>query len=301
MKVLLTGGSGQLGRALLASVPAGVEVVAPSSAELDLTRSTDARRWLRESAAGLVINAAAYTLVDSAEDEPETTFAVNERGAATIAGAAAAAGARMIHLSTDFVFDGRATAPYGPDAPTAPLGVYGASKRAGELAVLAATGGQAAVVRTAWLYDAVGRNFFTTMLRLLRERGTVAVVSDQTGSPTAASSLAIAIWRIAADVAVTGIHHWTDRGETTWAGFAAAIERLARDRGLLQSSATVRAISTADYPTRARRPAYSVLDCTATSQALGLQPRDWLVALEEVVLERAGIEARSTWPRSAPE
>lgn len=301
MKALLTGGSGQLGRALLASVPAGVEVVAPPSSELDLTRSADAERWLRQTGAALVINAAAYTLVDRAEDEPEAAFAVNERGAATIALAAMSLGARLIHLSTDFVFDGRGSMPYGTDAPADPLGVYGASKRAGELAVLAATRGRAVVVRTAWLYDAVGRNFFTTMLRLLRERGSVAVVNDQTGSPTSASSLAAVIWRIAARDGMAGVHHWTDRGETTWAGFAGAIERLARERGLLQSAGSVRAISTADYPTRARRPAYSVLDCTATSQALGIQPRDWLVALDDVVTQRVALEAQPTWRRSAPE
>jgi dTDP-4-dehydrorhamnose reductase len=300
VRLLLTGGGGQLGRALLASAPASIEVVAPRSADLDLTREGDAERWIAQARPTLVINAAAYTQVDRAEDEPEAAFAINERGPAVLAQAAAAAGARVIHVSTDFVFDGRGTVPYPVDSPTAPLGVYGASKRAGELAVLGATGDRAVVLRTAWLYDAAGRNFFTTMLRLFRERGTVGVVSDQTGTPTAASSLAAAIWRIAAREGVAGIHHWTDAGETTWYDFAVAIERLARSAGLLASPVTVRAITTAEYPTRACRPAYSVLDKDATSHALGLAPVDWLAVLESVVAERAMLEAGPTWPRSVP-
>jgi dTDP-4-dehydrorhamnose reductase len=301
VKVLLTGGSGQLGRALRASTPAGIDLVAPPSAELDLTRAADGERWIDATRPALVINAAAYTLVDRAEDEPELAFAINETGAGAIARAAAAAGARVIHVSTDFVFDGQSTAPYGVDDATAPLGVYGASKRAGELAVLAATGGRAAVVRTAWLYDAAGRNFFTTMLRLFRERGAAGVVSDQTGSPTAASSLAAAIWRLAERSHLAGLHHWTDGGQTTWHGFAVAIERLARAAGLLQRPVTLRAITTPDYPTRARRPAFSVLDTSTTSRALGLAPRHWAGTLEDVVAERAVLEADPTWPRSAPE
>lgn len=300
MRVLLTGGSGQLGRALRASLPAGNELVAPGSAGFDLTRDGDAERWVGQTRPTLVINAAAYTQVDRAEDEPAAAFAVNQSGAAAIAQAAASAGARIIHVSTDFVFDGRATVPYAPDSPAAPLGVYGASKRAGELAVLEATGGRAVVLRTAWLYDAAGRNFFTTMLRLFRERGTVGVVSDQTGSPTAASSLAAAVWRIAMLDGVAGVHHWTDDGETTWYGFAVAIESLAREAGLLPNPVTIRAITTAEYPTRARRPAYSVLEKGATSRALGISPRDWRAALHSVVAERAALEADPTWSRSAP-
>jgi dTDP-4-dehydrorhamnose reductase len=156
------------------------------------------------------------------------------------------------------------------------------------------------VVRTAWLYDAAGRNFFTTMLRLFRERGAAGVVSDQTGSPTAASSLAAAIWRLAERPNVAGLHHWTDSGQTTWHGFAVAIERLARAAGLLQHPVTIRAITTPDYPTRARRPAFSVLETGGTARALGLTPRDWAGALEEVVADRAVLEADPTWPRSVP-
>lgn len=301
MKVLLTGGTGQLGRALLASVPAGVEVIAPGAAALDLTRAGDADAWIAREQPDLVLNAAAYTLVDRAEAEPEAAFAINDAGAESLARAAAAAGARLIHISTDFVFDGTAAGPYGVEAPAAPLGVYGASKRAGEMAVLAATAGRAAVLRTAWLYDAVSRNFFTTMLRLFHERDVVGVVNDQTGTPTSAASLAAAVWILAARPAIAGIHHWTDGGETTWYGFAVEIERLARRAGLLQRPVVVSPIATAEYPTPARRPAYAVLDKGVTSAALGLAPRHWMLALDDVVRERARLDAApATSPRSAP-
>jgi dTDP-4-dehydrorhamnose reductase len=301
VKVLLTGGSGQLGRAIVAATPPGATVLAPRSTELDLRRPGDAERLVRIARPDLVINAAAYTLVDRAEDEPDEAFAINDRGAAAVAKGATAAGARLIHVSTDFVFGGGAAAPYAPDAPTGPLGVYGRSKRAGELEVLQATAGRAAVVRTAWLYDAVGRNFFTTMLRLFRERGGASVVADQTGTPTAAASLAAALWRLAERPTVAGVHHWTDGGRATWHEFAVAIERMAREVGLLQAPVSVRPIATAEYPTRARRPAYSVLDLAATSRALDLRPRPWTDALGEVVAERAAFEAAATSTRSAPE
>ena len=299
MKALLTGGTGQLGRALLASAPAGVEIIAPGAAALDLTRADDAASWIARERPDLVINAAAYTLVDRAESEPDAAFAINAKGAERLARAAAGAGARLIHISTDFVFDGTARQPYGLDAPTAPLGVYGASKRAGELAVLEATAGRAAVLRTAWLYDATSRNFFTTMLRLFQEREVVGVVHDQTGTPTAAASLAEAVWALAARPPVAGIHHWTDAGETTWHGFAVEIERLARLAGLLPRPVVVSPIGTADYPTPARRPAYSVLDKRVTSAALERAPRHWTLALADVVRERAQLDA-ATSSRSAP-
>jgi dTDP-4-dehydrorhamnose reductase len=287
VKVLLTGGTGQLGRALRSAVPTGIDLVAPRSSELDVTRPGDCELWLRLTGADVVVNAAAYTMVDRAEELADLAYAVNSGGAAALAAAAAGTSARMIQISTDFVFDGRATAPYGTDAPTSPLGVYGASKRDGELAVLAALGARATVVRTAWIYDAVSRNFFTTMLRLLQERGSVNVVNDQMGSPTRSASLARAVWRMVGDASISGVHHWTDAGEITWFEFAVAIERLARDAGLLQRPAAVHAIRSDEYPAKARRPRYSVLDTTATSLALGFPRRDWLPALEETVRECA--------------
>jgi dTDP-4-dehydrorhamnose reductase len=298
VNILLAGGRGQLGTALRADIPAGVTLVAPNSTELDLTRAGDAERWLHLTHADVVINAAAYTMVDRAEDEPERAYAVNAGGAAAMAAAVAAAGARMIQISTDYVFDGRATKPYATGAAPAPLGVYGASKRAGELAVLSALRNRATVLRTAWLYDAGGQNFFTKMLRLMRERTAIQVVGDQTGAPTAAASVASAIWRIVTDEAVHGIHHWTDRGEVTRYDFATAIERLGRAAGLLRRQVEIRAIRTGEYPASGRRPPYSVLDLTLTSQALGLAPRDWLVALECTVTERLHLETHLSSPAS---
>jgi dTDP-4-dehydrorhamnose reductase len=224
----------------------------------------------------LIINAAAYTAVDQAESEPERCMAINAEGPRYLAEAAAALpGCRLLHISTDYTFDGRSRVPYRPADPTNPLSVYGRTKLAGERAVLEVLGDRAVVLRTAWVYSAEGRNFLLTMLRLMRERGAVRVVADQRGTPTSADSIARALWRIAQRPEVAGVLHWTDAGEATWYEFAVAIGALGLEAGLLSTAPLVTPISTAEYPTAAARPANSLLDSRDSVARLGMAPAHW--------------------------
>jgi len=226
--------------------------------------------------------------VDRAETEVDAARRVNGLGPRHLAQAAAACGARLVHISTDFVFDGRASVPYPPDAPTAPLGVYGRSKLEGEQAVLELLPAASVVVRTAWVYAAHGANFMRTMLRVMAEKGQVRVVADQIGTPTAADSLAGVLWALAQRPEVRGLQHFTDAGVASWYDFAVAIAEEATLRGLLAPGVRVSAIATADYPTPARRPAYSVLDKRALLSALALEPDHWRVSLRRVLDTVAG-------------
>jgi dTDP-4-dehydrorhamnose reductase len=262
MRVLVAGAAGQLGRALAATAPAGVELIAPPEAEFDILDEAAVARVVAEARPALLVNAAAYTAVDRAESERDAAFAVNATAAGTLAAAAHGAGARFVHVSTDFVFDGTSALPYPPDAAPAPLGVYGESKLAGELAVFAAHP-LALLVRTAWVYAAQGNNFMRTMVRLMRERDELRVVADQVGTPTHADSLARAIWALDA-AGATGSFHWTDAGVASWYDFAVAIQEEALAAGLLKRPARVVPIRTCDYPTPAKRPAMSVLDKSAS-------------------------------------
>jgi dTDP-4-dehydrorhamnose reductase len=258
MKVLIAGSAGQLGRALQATAPTGATILAPAEADFDILDAQKVRAVVEATRPDLVINAAAYTAVDKAETEADTAEAVNGTAAGTLATAAAAVGARFAHVSTDFVFDGRAADPIAPDATPAPLGVYGATKLSGERKVAAAHA-TPLILRTAWVYAAHGNNFVHTMLRLMRERPEIRVVADQVGTPTHADSLARAIWALDA-AGATGIHHWTDAGVASWYDFAVAIHDDALALGLLERPVAVVPIRTSDYPTPARRPAMSVLD-----------------------------------------
>jgi dTDP-4-dehydrorhamnose reductase len=259
-------------------------VVSCSAAELDVTRPDAAAALLRRERPVVVLNTAAYTAVDAAEDEPARAEAVNAEGAANLARAARDTGARLIHLSTDFVFDGAQGRPYAPDDPPNPLGVYGRTKLEGEAAVLRLSAGEALVVRTAWVYSAHGRNFVLRMLELMGERRELGVVSDQVGTPTWARPLAQALWLAAARPGMRGIHHWTDAGVASWYDLAVAVQEEAAALGLLSRTIPVFPLRTADYPTRARRPSYSVLDTGSTQTALDLSPRHWRVNLRTMLL-----------------
>jgi len=276
LKVLVTGASGQVGRALQDTVPSGVEMRALTHAHLDISDAAAVRRTLADFSPAVVINAAAYTAVDRAESEPAAAAAINAAGPRHLAeGVLGITSARLLHISTDYVFDGRGTTPRRTEDSTAPLSVYGRSKLAGERAVLELLGNRAVVLRTAWVYAAAGSNFVLTMLRLMRERGAVRVVSDQRGSPTAAASVARALWRIAALPEVHGVLHWTDAGTASWYEFACAIAADAQAEGLLAHAPEVTPITTAEYPTPAPRPRNSTLELTASAAQLGLQPVPW--------------------------
>jgi dTDP-4-dehydrorhamnose reductase len=291
VKVLIIGAGGQIGRALVATAPPDARISAPRRSELDLTNPAAIQRVVKAEAPDVVLNAAGYTAVDRAEAEPDLAREVNELGASRLAGAVAAVGARLLHYSTDYVFDGGQRRPYTPDDVPNPLNVYGATKLAGERAVLARLGKQAAVIRTAWVYAVEGHNFLLTMLRRMREGDEVTVVSDQTGTPTSAASAARAGWAIAARSDIHGILHWTDEGTASWFDFAATIGDEARSLGLLRRPAAVRPIATSEYPTAARRPKYSVLDCSGARAATGLTPEHWRVALRRTLEQMLPAEA----------
>jgi dTDP-4-dehydrorhamnose reductase len=284
MKVMVTGARGQVGQAVLKAAAPEAQLISVTHADLDIGDADAVDRYVSAAKPDVIVNAAAYTAVDRAESELLAARRVNADGPANLARSAAAVHARLVHLSTDFVFDGTASRPYRPADPTNPLSVYGATKLDGEIAVREMLPA-AVVLRTAWVYDATGRNFLLTMLRLMRERGTVRVVADQFGTPTAAHSIAEAIWAIIARPAVTGIHHWTDSGVASWYDFAVAIAEESAAAGKGSASANVIPIGTAEYPTPAKRPGFSVLDKTATCAALELTPPHWRRNLRQVIGE----------------
>ncbi|HEY2048168.1 MAG TPA: dTDP-4-dehydrorhamnose reductase [Caulobacteraceae bacterium] len=283
MRVLVTGAGGQLANELEARAPLDGEVVALSEVELDICDAAAVAAAVARSRPEWIFNAAAYTAVDRAEGEAETAYKVNRDGAAILARAAVTAGARIAHVSTDFVFDGQTTRAYRPEDPTAPLGVYGASKLAGEKAVVEAAP-DALIVRTAWVYSPWGGNFLKTMLRLFGERGEVRVVSDQIGTPTSASTLADALWALGRHGA-SGVFNCTDAGVASWYDFAQAIAEEAFGLGMIGSQVRVVPIATSDYPTPARRPAFSVLDKSRTWDLLGAPAPHWRVAMREVLVQ----------------
>lgn len=296
--VLITGASGQLGWELQRTAPADVSAIALDRRGLDITSQVAIDDALDRHRPKVVINTAAYTAVDKAEQEPELAAAINAEGPRRLAEAASSRGIRLIHVSTDFVFDGTASTPYTPDVPTHPLGVYGVTKRQGEEAVLRCRSDLPAanapiIVRTSWVYSSHGHNFVKTMLRLMRERDEVRVVADQIGTPTWGRGLAEVLWKFAVgrppaqggSQAPAPIYHWSDAGTASWYDFAVAVQEEALQLGLLARPVPVKPIATADYPTPAHRPAYSVLDKTATWAALGLEPVHWRTALRAMLRE----------------
>lgn len=283
MKTLVIGCNGQLGHSLADTAPENVDIIGLDLPELDITDATAMLVACGETRADVIVNAAAYTAVDKAETDEELAIAVNVAGPRNIAMAALDTGARIIHISTDFVFDGKSSTPYPADAPTKPLSVYGRTKRDGELAVLEETTGSAVVIRTSWLYSKTGNNFVKTMLRLMSERDELGIVADQFGSPTWADSLAKAIWGFVGMPTLSGIFHWADSGKTSWQEFAIAIQEEALSSGLLEKAIPIHAIKTADYPTAATRPAFSVLDCSSTHEAINMQPAEWRTNLRQML------------------
>lgn len=284
MKVLITGAMGQLGRSLAKTAVPDAQLLPVSHGDLDIADADAVLAYVRRHAPEVIINAAAHTAVDRAESESELAQRVNADGPRYLAAAARAVGARLIHISTDFVFDGKASVPYHPEAATAPLSVYGRTKLAGERAVLETLPEASVIVRTAWVYAAAGNNFVRTMLRVMNANGAVRVVADQVGTPTAAVSLAETLWKIVREPRITGIHHWTDAGVASWYDFAVAIAEEGGALNLVPPTVTVTPIATADYPTPARRPAYSVLDKNSLAR-YGLVPEHWRRRLREVLGE----------------
>ena len=282
-RTLITGAGGQVGLAVQAAIPEGWSAVPYGAAELDVTDADRVRAVLEHERPSVVIHAAAFTAVELAEHEVDRAERVNVRGTANVARAARGVGARLIYLSTDFVFDGASSHPYVPDDPPNPLGVYGRTKLAGEREVQQILGDAALVIRTAWVYSEHRRNFAQTMLRLMREAPEVQVVADQVGTPTWARSLALALWSACARPEVHGTLHWTDAGVASWYDFAVAIQEEALAVGLLDRAVPVRPLRTDQYPSRVRRPAYSVLDKSASWRVLDAPICHWRVALRAML------------------
>jgi dTDP-4-dehydrorhamnose reductase len=283
MRVLVAGSGGQLGRALSASVPAGVTLIAPPEAEFDVCNADQVAEVVGAARPDLVINAAAWTAVDKAEAEEAAALAVNATAVGHLAAAAAAAGARFVQVSTDYVFDGQACRPYAPDTVPAPTSAYGRTKLAGELAAQSLHPAPL-IIRTAWVYAPAGNNFVHTMLRLMATRDELRVVGDQIGTPTHAASLARAIWALHGH---SGVFHWTDAGVASWHDFAVAIQDEALVLGLLTRAVPVIPIRTEDYPTPARRPAWSLLDKTSAYAITG-PARHWRHELVDCLKEITG-------------
>ncbi|WP_123105876.1 dTDP-4-dehydrorhamnose reductase [Acidithiobacillus sulfuriphilus] len=284
MRVLIFGAAGQAGWELQRSAPAEMSIRALARQDADIARLDAVRAAVQHWQPQWIINAAAYTAVDRAESEAASAYAINRDGAAHIAQAALEAHCQVLHISTDFVFDGQSPSPYAPDASVHPLGVYGASKAAGEEAVRQVLGDGALIFRTAWVYSSHGHNFVRTMLKLMAEREELRIVADQIGSPTWAAGLAQAIWRAIGTKDFRGTQHWTDAGIASWYDFAVAIQEEAVACGLLARAIPILPIRSMDYPTPARRPACAVLDKSGSYARLGTAPH-WRVALR-VMLQK---------------
>ena len=287
MRILLTGASGQVGSALLPLLRTRGTVLAPTEMDFDLSKPAAVAALLDELKPDFIVNPAAYTAVDKAEDEVDLAMLINAEAPGAIARWAAASNVPLVHFSTDYVFDGSGDRAWREDDLPGPLSVYGRSKLAGEEAVRR-SGAPHLVVRTAWVYAAKGANFMRTMVRLARERETLRVVADQMGTPTSARSIAAALTGIidqgisdlpAAFARGGGVVHLTNSGSTSWHGFASAIVDGLRGRRVALKATEVVAITTADYPTRAVRPANSRLELTRLQTVYGLSPLTWQEAL----------------------
>jgi dTDP-4-dehydrorhamnose reductase len=283
MKILVTGSSGQLSRELQLALAGEGKVLALGHKLLDLAEPAQIRRQVRLLRPDLIINAAAYTAVDPAQDDRERAFAVNAIGPGVLAEEAAALGVPLIHYSTDYVFDGRKNGPYSEEDVPAPLSVYGASKLAGEQAIQA-VGGDHLILRTSWVYSLHGRNFLLTMRRLLQERDSLSVVDDEIGAPTWAGTIAAVTAemvrkRRSGTGGPSGLYHLTARGETSWYGFACHIAQHLQSQGLLR--ARIEPILSANYPTAAQRPLNSRLSCARLQRDWQITLPDWETALQQ--------------------
>lgn len=277
-------GSGQLAWELQRTCPNEIEFIGLSRADLDISQPNSVAHCMQRVRPDIVINAAAYTAVDKAESDVDAAIGANTHGPQYLAEQCEAIGAYFLHISTDFVFDGSSNTPYLPDTGKKPLGVYGETKAAGELAIAQSMKAHWAVIRTAWVYSAHGNNFVKTMLRLMADKPQLGVVGDQIGTPTWAKGLAMTCWA-AVDKKIEGLYHWTDSGVASWYDFAVAIQRIGIEKGLLKDAIPINSITTEDYPTPAQRPSYSVLDKQKILSVLPVHNRHWEEQLRKMMTE----------------
>ena len=283
IKVFITGSPvGQLHWELLRSCPDGISISSDES--LDITDTEAVKDAIAKAKPDVIINPAAYTAVDKAEEESKLAHAINAIGVVNLVAAAKPVNAHIVHISTDYVFGAGDGSPFKVDAPVAPVSVYGKTKLEGERVLTSAMPDSSVIVRTAWVYSSNGNNFVKTMLKLMSERDELGIISDQIGSPTWARSLAGALWSATLKRA-TGIHHWTGGGVASWYDFAVAIGEEAVTLGLLDKTISIKPLRTDQYPTNAVRPFYSVLDISRTSEALDLPVTHWRDDLRAMLKE----------------
>lgn len=266
INALIIGKSGQLARELIDVMPSNINAVALGKANIDLFSRHDIENKITNSKASVVINASAYTAVDNAEDDKVNAYALNEEAVINLASICNHLKIRLIHISTDFVFDGQASTPYLPDNLPEPISIYGKSKLAGEKAILNIAPEFGTIVRTSWLYSRHGNNFVKTMLNLMKSRDSLNIVCDQYGSPTCAKGLAEFIWDLSKQTKALPIYHWCDSGVTSWFDFAVSIQDYAFELGILNKKINIGPIPASDYPTKAKRPLYSALNCTSSNK-----------------------------------
>lgn len=283
MKVLIAGSEGQLGWELQRTVPSGINILPVSRHQLDIVDQDAVIKNIEGIRPDVIVNCAAYTAVDKAEQEEKQAYLVNAEGAGNLAEAAKRFEARIIQISTDYIFDGEKAGPYTTSDHPNPVNVYGKSKLKGEQIVQEAAGADSLILRTSWVYSSHGNNFVKTMLRLLGEKDQLTVVSDQVGKPTWAKGLAEAVWTLIKLRELNGVYHWADWGETSWHGFAVEIQEQAYRLGHLEKRIPIVPISTSEYPTPATRPLHSVLSTNDTEAALGKKPRKWQDSLGEML------------------
>lgn len=285
MKILITGATGQLGCELLQQIPNGYQVTGLSSKKLDITNQEMVQHAVTKFAPDIIVNTAAYTAVDLAETKQKQAFAVNSQGVENLAVAAVNNNAKLIHISTDFIFDGTQSHPYRPEAKPAPMNIYGKSKLQGEQRIITTNGLVYVIVRTSWLYSIYGNNFVRTILRLLKELPELAIVTDQVSSPTWANGLAKAVWQITGMDTTPKIMHYSDAGIASWYDFAVAIQEEAFNLGMLAHTTHIRGIPSSAYPLPANRPHFSVLDTTNTWNILGSYGVHWRQSLQKMLIK----------------
>lgn len=284
MKILLFGAGGQLGWELQRTSPAGVDLDVVHHCDVDFRNEKSIKNSIIESNPDWIINAAAYTAVDKAESEENLANQLNHLAVAQIARTVRETHKKLVHISTDFIFDGNHSVPYLPDSPANPHSVYGKTKLDGEIAIKQILQEDFLIVRTAWLYSSHGNNFVKTMLRLMKERDALQVVGDQIGTPTWANGLAQCIWK-AVGKDICGTLHWTDAGVASWYDFSVAIQEIALEFGILEKPVPISSIPSIQYPTPAKRPSFSVLDKTETWQKIEIIPVHWRVQLKNMMEE----------------
>jgi dTDP-4-dehydrorhamnose reductase len=283
MKVVITGKGGQLAWELEQIAPQGLEVISFGRKELDVSNESQVLEFIAKIKPDVLINAAAYTAVDKAEEDIDAAYAVNELGTKYLATACKSINARLLHVSTDFVFDGKSTTPYQTYSNPNPINVYGATKLAGEIALQAILPESSVIVRTAWVYSANGNNFVKSMLRLMQDKPQLGIIYDQVGSPTWAKGLAQWLWAVVDKPEVTGCYHWTDAGVASWYDFAIAIQELGIEKGLLKKVIPILPIPSSAYPTPAKRPAFSVIDKKTAEAKSGLNTVHWRKQLSSMM------------------